>query len=131
MLLAQGVQVSMDGRGRSTSEIAVTQQELQDTLLEVLDAVSSEWIREQVEGAVDQVVPYVVGEADHFVVELSLADVVEPAGPVIARLVERKLGEAYNALPECSVRPFSRRPLPGSGRSRGADTGVQANGLYR
>ena len=70
-----------------TVQIVVTEQELQDTLLEVLDAVSSEWIREQVEGALDQVVPYVV----------------EPAGPVITRLAERKLVETYNALPECTV----------------------------
>ena len=86
-----------------TIQIVVTQQEVSDVLLEVVEAVSSEWIREQVEGAVDQVVPYVVGEVDHFAVELSLADVVEPAGPVIERLVERKLLETYNALPECSV----------------------------
>ncbi len=86
-----------------TVSIVVTQGELRQALQDVLGAVSPEWIREQVEEAVDDVVPFVTGESEHFAVVLSVADVLEEVGPVIGQIVDQKLNDTYNAFPECTI----------------------------
>ena len=86
-----------------TMSIAITNQELQQALTDVLDAVGPEWVQEQVEGTIDAALPYYIGEADHFAAELSLEEVRREVGFVFGDLVERKLSEAYEALPPCSV----------------------------
>ena len=86
-----------------TMSIAITNQELQQALTDVLDSVGPEWIQEQVEGTIDAALPYYIDEADHFAAELSLEEVRTQVGFVFGDLVEQKLTEAYEALPSCSV----------------------------
>ncbi|MCZ6614784.1 MAG: hypothetical protein O6920_03235, partial [Chloroflexi bacterium] len=86
-----------------TMSIAITNQELQQALTDVLDAVGPEWIQEQVEGTIDAALPYYIGEADHFAADLSLEEVRTEVGFVFGDLVEQKLSAAYEALPPCSV----------------------------
>ena len=86
-----------------TMSIAITNQELQQALTDVLDAVGPEWVQEQVEGTIDAALPYYIGEADHFAAELSLEEVRTQVGFVFGDLVEQKLSLAYEALPPCSV----------------------------
>ena len=83
--------------------ITITNQELQQSLVDVLDAVGPEWIQEQVEGTIDAALPYYTGEADHFAAELSLEEVRTQVGFVFGDLVEQKLTDTYDALPPCSI----------------------------
>ena len=83
--------------------ITITNQELQQSLVDVLDAVGPEWIQEQVEGTIDAALPYYTGEAEHFAAELSLEEVRTQVGFVFGDLVERKLTDTYDALPACSI----------------------------
>ena len=83
--------------------ITITNQELQQSLVDVLDAVGRSWVQEQVEGTIDAALPYYTGEAEHFAAELSLEEVKTQVGFVFGDLVEQKLTDTYNALPPCSL----------------------------
>jgi hypothetical protein len=54
-------------------EADVTQQDIEDALG---DAVTLPWLRIQLETAIDEVIPYLTGDQNHFIINVQLQDVV-------------------------------------------------------
>ena len=68
----------------------------QDIVEAVREVLPPEWARERVEHVVDQVVPYLTGEADRFAIQLPVADRIEAAVPAVKRLIRD--ADAYNLI---------------------------------
>lgn len=59
------------------------------------------WVREQAERVIDEVTPYLTGEADSFTVEVSLVDNKLEVRDVIDDLIYQKVTELIDSVPKC------------------------------
>ena len=80
--------------------IAITQEEIKSALREV---APPEWVEEQVLGVIDEVGPYLIGSTDSFQVVISLDERREVALQAIGDLVDAKLHELIQGLPQCDT----------------------------
>ena len=80
--------------------IAVTHEEVVSSLRQVAPV---DWVRDQVERVIDEAGPYLAGRKDSFAVRISLADNKRQARRVIMSLLDEKLREAVNRLPQCGA----------------------------
>ncbi len=77
---------------------AVREDEIVAALREV---APPRWVRAQAEQVIDNVGPYLTGDTDRFVIEISLEDNKRQARDSIYRIAHDKLDERLGAIPEC------------------------------
>ncbi len=80
--------------------VAVMESEILDALHQV---VPPEWVEEQVELVIGEAGPYLIGRTDEFSVEISLVDNKDFASGIIEDLVDEKLFNVIDDLPECGT----------------------------
>ena len=80
--------------------VTVTDEEIDAALRDVL---SPEFIQEQAEAMIDELVPWVTGEQDGFVIVVPLDQRKDAMLAVIDGLVNQKIQELVDSLPACSV----------------------------
>ncbi|MFH1141342.1 MAG: hypothetical protein V1724_06740, partial [Chloroflexota bacterium] len=68
----------------------------QDIVAAVREVLPPEWAKSRVEHVVDQVVPYLTGESDHFAINVPVGDRIEAAGPALKKLLVN--AKAYEVL---------------------------------
>ncbi len=73
--------------------LAVSGEEMETMLRQVLP---EDWLLEQIDGAVDEVVPYLTKEQAHFVLEIDITRPLDELEVVLAGLLSRQ--EAYDSL---------------------------------
>ena len=79
--------------------VTVTDDEVVTALRQVAPV---EWVQEQVETLIDDVGPYLTGRSDGFATVVSLVDNKRDAQGIIAELVDRKLAQIVEGIPECT-----------------------------
>ncbi len=91
--------------------VTVTQAEASTTLRAIFPP---DWTEARLNDVVDATAAYFTGKAKTLSVTIPIADRKDAAYQAIGTLVDRKLGAAVNALPQCSLLEFmSRLPPPG------------------
>ena len=78
--------------------VSITEEEVVSSLRRV---ASVEWVQEQVETIIDDAGPYLTGKVDGFATTVSLVENKREASEVIAGLVESRLQQLIDGLPEC------------------------------
>lgn len=85
--------------------VTVTHQEIIDAVMPV---VPPQWLQEQTEAGIRQVLPYVVGKTDRFEVVVPLADRREAAINSLSGLADKELSESYQALSICTLQQLEQ-----------------------
>ena len=67
-----------------------------DVVAAVREVVSPQWLADRVAHVVDQLVPYFTGEADHFAIQVPVADRIRALAPVFKELLVR--AQVYQVL---------------------------------
>lgn len=73
--------------------MTITSQDVVSTVREVLPP---EWAKPRVANVVDQLVPYLTGESEHFAINIPVGDRIEAAGPALKKLLVN--AKAYEVL---------------------------------
>ena len=81
----------------------------QDLLIAVRTAVPKKWLLDQSDQVIDEVVPYLAGESEHFAITISFADRVDASAEVIKDLVRK--GNTYQFLIDEAVTPAVKQNL--------------------
>lgn len=95
-LLADYVGQSLD----SGFGVTLTAEEISDALKQ---AIPEAWLQEQVEGAIDAVIPYMTGKEEGFTITVPLEERISSAAEALAQLADRKLEELFATYPECTL----------------------------
>ncbi len=74
-----------------------------DDLVTALEQVPPAVLQAQLDGAIDEITPYLTGDAESFKLELSVEDMNNLVTPIIVDLMNRKFRETYESLPTCST----------------------------
>lgn len=80
--------------------ITLTAEEISDALHQ---AIPEAWVQEQVEAAIDAVIPYMTGQEEQFAIAVPLEDRISPASEALAELADRKLEELFATYPDCTL----------------------------
>ncbi len=94
----RGVTESLDTEIESSYGVVLTSREVKDALSE---AVSTSWLQAQVEQAIDDATPFIIGDSDSFVSTMDISDVKIGSLPIMESIVSRKLAELRGDLPRC------------------------------
>ena len=92
--------------------ITISQDEIGEAARLVLPP---EWIQEQVEGTIDEVIPYLTGQQDGFRVEVPVGERADAAFMDVKGLAERKLERLISIIPKCTGQEALTQISIGSG----------------
>ena len=90
--------------------VTVIEEEVMSALRRVADP---QWVQRQAEMVIDDASPYITGKVDTFASEVSLVDNKRQARLVIDKLVNTRLTEIIEGLPECKSLDDLRAALSG------------------
>jgi len=90
----------LDNIDRLPYEIALTETEIKIALTGILPA---DWAAAQTEAAIDSILPYLVGDAEHFTIRVEVGDLVDPGVSATLDLLGRQ--ETYDFLVEELIAP--------------------------
>ena len=96
--------------------IVLTDDEIVTSLRDVLPL---EWVQERVDELIDEVGPYLTGEADSFAITVPLEDRVRVAVPVAVDLLEPKFRQVVDDLPTCTLQQLLTVDLAAAVRELG------------
>ena len=96
--------------------IVLTDDEIVTSLRDVLPL---EWVQERVDELIDEVGPYLTGEADSFAITVPLEDRVRVAVPVAVDLLEPKFRQVVDDLPTCTIQQLLTVDLAAAVRELG------------
>lgn len=82
-------------------EIALTETEIKVALTGILPA---DWAAAQAEAAIDSILPYLVGDAEHFTIRVEVGDLVDPGVSATIDLLGRE--ETYDFLVQELIAPM-------------------------
>jgi len=81
-------------------QTTLTKAEIEASLTSVLPA---DWVADQIEAAIDSVLPYLTGDAEHFTITVQVIDLVDPAASAALDILGRQ--ETYDFLVEELIAP--------------------------
>ena len=93
-----GVNESLDAEIELSYGVVLTSREVKDALSEV---ASTSWLQAQVEQAIDDATPFIIGDSDSFVSTIDISDAKIDSLPIMEAIVSRKLAKLIGDLPLC------------------------------
>lgn len=88
--------------------LTVTVQDIEEALKK---AIPEDWAAAQASLVVDSLTAYIIGNTDHFVVEINLKDRVVAARQALADMASLRIQTQFNSMPTCSQNEFDQKVL--------------------
>ena len=88
--------------------LTVTEQDIEEALKK---AIPEDWAATQANAVVDSLTAYIIGDTDHFIVEINVKDRVVAAKQALTDLASLEIQAQFNSMPTCSQNVFDQKVL--------------------